>query len=201
MVSKKLFNMASNDKTTLKERIFDGIFDLLILVAIALLVFGFSALSMNRINLNGEVNWVEGVVTKIDDGDKYIVIDNVEYGYGCLDDIEGIDFKQYEGKLIKIATPKKMSDIDARPWVLGLVVDGEVVLDYEYAIEVLKSDDLGYILGFLIPGGVLTVAIVLTVVIGMAKSKKKNNKALDDAHSTQDIVADTNVFDEIDNRK
>ncbi len=198
MITKRL-GIVKGDNRNVKERIFDGIFDLLILVAIALLVFGFSALSMNKINLNGEVNWIEGVATKVDESEMYIVIDNVEYGYSCLDDIGRIDFKQYEGKLIKIATPKKMSDIDAKPWVLGLIVDGETVLDYEYAIEVLKSDDLGYILGFLIPGGVLTVAILLTIAIGIAKSKKKNNRVNDDKHSTQDIAMDTSVFDEIDN--
>lgn len=117
-----------------------------------------SVAQIGKLNLNGQVTNVTGVLTGVFeeesnaltiDGDKFF---NVVWG-----DDEDVNFEDYKGKEITIVTSQKTFGA-SNPWVLGLIVDGETIVDYNKTIQskTAENDELK------------TVFIAVTAVVCVA---------------------------------
>lgn len=99
---------------------------------IAILV---SVAQIGKLNLNGQVTNVTGMLTGVfEEESNALTLDNDKYFNVVWGDDEEVNFEDYKGKEITIVTSQKTFGI-SNPWVLGLVVDGQTIVDYNKTIQ------------------------------------------------------------------
>lgn len=110
---------------------------------------------IGKLNLNGQVVEQTGVLTGIfEDESNAITLDGDKYFNVVWGENENVDFADYKGTEITIVTSQQTFGA-SNPWVLGLVADGETVVDYHKTIDAktTENDELK------------TVLIAVTVVV------------------------------------
>lgn len=94
-----------------------------------MIVFVFTVTMIEKKNLNGQVTEVTATLDKVYETDSNVITmqDGKEYNVVWSKDID-VDLNDYKGKEITIFISAQT--FVANPWVLGLVVDGNTVVDY-----------------------------------------------------------------------
>lgn len=93
-------------------------------------VFLICVAMIQKQNLSGQVIEVTATLDKVYETESNVITmqDGSEYNVVWPDDIE-VDLNDYKGKEITIVTSQNTFGF-ANPWVFGLVIDGETVVDY-----------------------------------------------------------------------
>lgn len=123
-------------------------------------------------NCNGEVRVVEVTVNSVtldDDTNKLIDENGTKYNIGSLSD--EIDWESYVGKTVTIITPFEQFSGD--PWILGLVDDGNIVIDYNKTLTDRRTENTIIVIVFACISGALFIASAVFYMIFRKKPKTK----------------------------
>lgn len=92
---------------------------------------------VGRQTLNGQTNEVSGVLSEIytEEGDNTVTIDkDKHYNVVWNDADNGIDLNDYIDKTVTLIVTR--DTFASNPWALGLVINGETVVDYKITLDI-----------------------------------------------------------------
>lgn len=147
-----------------------AVITVLIIFCIMMVFMLVSFKQVGDITLSGETAEVTGVITKID-GSEVTLDNGKEYNVVC----DKVEMNDYLNKEVTLITP--LETYSSNPWILGLVVNGETLVNaQENLAEHKESNDSG-ILASAVITGVLAVALCV-VIVWFINSKRVEEKPL-----------------------
>lgn len=87
-------------------------------------------------NLNGQTNVVTGILNGVyEEGSNTLTLDDNKYYNVVWDDANNtIDLNDYKGKTITLIVTRD-TFASSNPWALGIVIDGQTIVDYHKTLE------------------------------------------------------------------
>lgn len=117
-----------------------------------------SVVMIDKLNLNGQTNEVTGVLKEVYvKSSNTITLDEDKDLNVVWYDVADVDLNNYIGKSITVIVTSR-TFAGANPWALGLVVDGETVVDYQTTLDSQRASN----------AEMTTVIIAVTVVLCVA---------------------------------
>lgn len=149
---------------------FSGLIGLLFAFCLAIFV------CVHTINLNGDVSIYDVTVKEINSSNSELV--TIKHGKFNLNPVKDrTEWESYVGKDVTIIAPAKQ--FSGTTWVIGLVDNGNIVIDYNEVIAERRAGNLGALIAFaVISGGLLIASAILYVLY--RKSKKTEEISVDD---------------------